>query len=656
MNKNTIIGFILMSGLFVGMMVWNEKSAAEREAVRQEQLAKRHAEQEQERKRAAEWQAAQDTLSEAQKDSLRLVAARQDSLNVITHFGPLANASQGEEKIITLENEVLRLTINTHGGMIESATLKQYINNLDSTELRLFDTRNNNMAISFEGCGHYRDDISTSELYFEPVQQTDSTVTLRLATDEGGALEFVYGIGQEDSYLVDFTIRTENLDRLTHSNRFNLKWNQKLSRTEIGRDFEERYSSLYYRFAGESPDDDELESSSKNGVKNVSGALTWFNFKNQFFSSMLVSRNLFRDGELKSSAIDENDRDGYLYLKDYAANVYFDMERDEERFCFFFGPNNYPLLNDLSEVVADRVGLGTEDIEMEHTIYLGWPVVRWVNRFIVLPFFHWLDSYALNYGLIILLMTLLIKLITLPFTYKSFVASAKMRIAQQLPEIQKINEKYPNQEDAMQKQQELMAFYGKIGVSQMGGCVPMLLQWPVLIALFYFFPTSIELRGESFLWAHDLSTYDAVITWDRYIPVVDWIFHQHISLFCILMTATNIFYTWLMQKQNPSQQSMPGMKAMMYVMPLMFLAILNNYSAGLSYYYFLSTLIGIILTYGIRATLNETKILEQMKYNLTHPKKKSEMSGCAGLAARAQEAQKLQQKQMKEQARKQYRK
>lgn len=656
MNKNTIIGVILMLGLIIGMTVWNDKTAAEREAVRREQLAKRHAEQEQERKRAAEWQAAQDTLSEAQKDSLRLEVARQDSLNVITHFGPLANASQGESKIVTLENEVLRLAINTHGGMIESATLKKYINNLDSTELCLFDTRNNKMAISFEGRGHYRDDISTSELYFETVQQTDSTVTLRVATDEGGALEFVYGIGQNDSYLVDFTIRTENLDRLSHSNRFNLKWSQKLSRTEIGRDFEERYSSLYYRFAGESPDDDDLESGSKNGTKNVSGALTWFNFKNQFFSSMLVSRNLFRDGELKSSAIDENDKEGYLYLKDYAANLYFDMEQAEERFCFFFGPNNYPLLNDLSEVVADRVGLGGEDIEMEHTIYLGWPVVRWVNRFIVLPFFHWLDSYALNYGLIILLMTLLIKLITLPFTYKSFVASAKMRIAQQLPEIQKINEKYPNQEDAMQKQQELMAFYGKIGVSQMGGCVPMLLQWPVLIALFYFFPTSIELRGESFLWAHDLSTYDAVITWDRYIPVVDWIFHQHISLFCILMTATNIFYTWLMQKQNPSQQSMPGMKAMMYLMPLMFLAILNNYSAGLSYYYFLSTLIGIILTYGIRASLNEPKILEQMKYNLTHPKKKSEMSGCAGLAARAQEAQKLQQKQMKEQARKQYRK
>lgn len=655
MNKNTIIGMLLLFALIMGMTWWNGKTANEREMARRELQAKRLAEQELEQKRIAEWNAMQDTLTDAQKDSLNHVAELQDSLNAVKHFGALVEASKGNEEIITLENEVIRVEINTHGGMIESATLKKYINNFDSTELKLFDKRNNDMAIVFEGRGQYRDDISTNELFFSTVQRTDSSVTLRITSTEGGSLDFIYAL-TADSYVVDFAIRTENLDRLSHSNRFNLKWNQKLLRTEVGRDFEERNSSLFYRFAGESPDDDDLESTTKNGIKPVSGALTWFNFKNQFFSSMLISRDLFRDGELKSSAIDEKDKDGYLYLKDYAANLYFDMEQEEERFCFYFGPNNYPLLNDLSEVVAEKVGLGDEDIELEQTIYLGWPIVRWVNRWIVLPFFHWLDSYSLNYGLIILLMTLLIKGVTFPLTRKSFISSAKMRIAQQLPEVQKINEKYPNQEDAMQKQQELMAFYSKIGVSQMGGCIPMLLQWPVLIALFYFFPTSIELRGESFLWAHDLSTYDAVISWDRYIPVVDWIFHQHISLFCILMTVTNIFYTWLMQKQNPAQQSMPGMKAMMYLMPLMFLAILNNYSAGLSYYYFLSTLFGIIMTYVIRASMNEEKILEQMKYNLEHPKKKSEMSGCAGLAARAQEAQKLQQKQMKEQARKQYRK
>lgn len=654
MNKNTITGMFLLLVLFMGMTWWNGKEATEREQVRKELAAKKLAEQEAERARLAEWNAKNDTLSEAQKDSLRFLEAQQDSLNAIKHFGPLVTASKGESHLISLENDVLRLSVNTKGGMIESVSLKDYINNLDSTELQLISSRNNTMSLSFEGRGFYRDDINCSDLYFQPVAQSDSSVTLRVVSEDGGVLDLVYTLSA-GSYVVGFDIQTQHQELLSNDNRFNLKWNHKLPRTEKGRDFEARNSSLFYRFAGEGPDDDDLESSTKNGVKTINGSLTWFNFKNQFFSSILVSCNAFKDGDLRSSVIDENDREGYAYLKDYAANLYFDVEGGTEHMCFYFGPNNYPLLNEISEQVADRVGLNGEDIELEQTIYLGWPIVRWVNRFIVLPFFHWLDSYALNYGLIILLLTLLIKGITFPFTYKSYVSSAKMRIAQRMPEVQKINEKYPNQEDAMQKQQEMMALYGRMGVSQMGGCVPMLFQWPVLIALFYFFPTSIELRGESFLWAEDLSTFDAIISWDKYIPVVDWIFHQHISLFCVLMTATNIFYTWLMQKQNPAQQSMPGMKAMMYVMPLMFLAILNNYSAALSYYYFLSTLAGIIQTYVIRAMMDEDKILEQMKYNMAHPKKKSEMSGCAGLAARAQEAQKLQQQQMKAQARKQYR-
>lgn len=655
MNKNTIIGTLLLIVLFMGMTWWNGKNASEREQARRELKAKQDAEREMQRQHEAELNALMDTLADVQKDSLRNLAVIQDSLNQVKHFGPLVSAAQGEEQVVTLQNDVLSLDVNSRGGMIERVSLKNYINNNDSTELLLFNRNNNNMSISFEGRGVYRDDISTSELYFQPIAVTDSSVTMRLQSEEGGVLDFVYTL-RSGSYVVDFDIRTENLELLAHDRRFNLKWNHRLLRTEVGRDFEERYSSLFYRFANESPTDDDLESSDKNGQKTVSGPLTWFNFKNQFFSSMLISRNLFTDGEMRSSVIDNNEPFGNVYLKDYAVNLYFDMESNSERLCFYFGPNNYPLLDEISEEVAERVGLGDEDIELEHTIYLGWPIVRWVNRFIVLPFFHWLDSYHLNYGLIILLMTLLIKGITFPFVRKSFISSAKMRIAQRLPEVQKLNEKYPNQEDAMQKQQEMMALYSRIGVNQMGGCLPMLFQWPVLIALFYFFPTSIELRGQSFLWAHDLSTYDAIITWDTYIPLVDWVFNQHISLFCVLMTAVNMFYTWLMQKQNPSQQSMPGMKAMMYFMPLMFLAILNNYSAGLSYYYFLSTLISILLTYIIRATMDEDKILEQMKYNLTHPKKKNEQSGCAGWMARAQEAQKLQQKQMKEQVRKQYRK
>ena len=243
MNKNTIIGMLLLFALIMGMTWWNGKTANEREMARRELQAKRLAEQELEQKRIAEWNAMQDTLTDAQKDSLNHVAELQDSLNAVKHFGALVEASKGNEEIITLENEVIRVEINTHGGMIESATLKKYINNFDSTELKLFDKRNNDMAIVFEGRGQYRDDISTNELFFSTVQRNDSSVTLRLTSAEGGTLDFIYALSA-NSYVVDFAIRTENLDRLSHSNRFNLKWNQKMLRTEVGRDFEERNSSL----------------------------------------------------------------------------------------------------------------------------------------------------------------------------------------------------------------------------------------------------------------------------------------------------------------------------------------------------------------------------------------------------------------------------
>jgi len=471
MNKNTIIGTLLLIGLFMGMTWWNGKNASEREQARRELLAKQQAVQDSLQKQEAELSALMDTLSEAQKDSLQNLAALQDSLNTVKHFGPLTEASKGEEQIITLTNDVLTLDVNSHGGMIQRVVLNQFTNNYDSTQMQLFNANNNSMSISFEGRGNYRDDISTSELYFQPVAVSDSSVTMRLQSAEGGVLDFVYTL-RAGSYVVDFDIRTQQLERLAHDRRFNLKWNHKLLRTEQGRDFEERYSSLFYRFANESPDDDDLGTSDKHGQKTISGPLTWFNFKNQFFSSMLISRNLFTDGEMKSTLIEENEPFGNVYLKEYSANLYFDLEKDSERLCFYFGPNNYPLLDELSEEVAERVGLGDEDIELEQTIYLGWPIVRWVNRFIVLPFFHWLDSYHLNYGLIILLLTLLIKGITFPFVRKSFISSAKMRIAQRMPEVQKLNEKYPNQEDAMQKQQEMMALYSRMGVNQMGGCLP----------------------------------------------------------------------------------------------------------------------------------------------------------------------------------------
>ena len=321
--------------------------------------------------------------------------------------------------------------------------------------------------------------------------------------------------------------------------------------------------------------------------------------------------------------------------------------------CFYIGPKDYWKLDDMNDLAASFIGKQNEDLDLEDSFYLGWRfIVHYINSWVIIPLFHFMDKFISSYGIIILLMTLFIKLITLPMTYKSYKSTARMRIANQMPEVQALNEKYPDQADAMQKQQEMMALYSKMGVSPTGGCLPMLIQWPVLIALFYFFPTSIELRHQPFLWADDLSTYDAFLTWDTNIPI----FGNHLSLFCLLMTAVNILYTWIMQKQTPSSQAMPGMKWMMYLMPLMFLFFLNNYSAGLSYYYFLSTLFGIIITYGIRWSMNEDKILAEMKENLKNPKKAKPGKKASGWVARLQEIQREQERQMKKQREEQQRK
>ena len=567
---------------------------------------------------------------------------------------PHNSRQKPSQQIVNLSNNVLSVDISTKGGVLQKATLLEYENYKDE-QLVLFDAKNNHQYFTFYSVyGKY---ITTEDIYFTPLAKTDSSVVMRLKSDDGGILDFVYRLSP-DSYLLDFTIHTVNLDNIVAPTQpsLQLTWNQKLVRTELGRSFEERYSSLFYKYSGESVND---LSQTGSDSERLDGPLAWFNFKNQFFSTILASNDLFRSGTISSNALKEETSPEYL--KEYSADLEIDFTdrlKGEQivPMTYFIGPNNYSLLRDMNDEIASRVGKTNENLEIQNSIYLGWPIVRHINRWIVIPIFHFLDNFNLGYGLIILLLTIFIKLVTLPFTYKSFKSSAKMRIAQKMPEVQAINEKYPNQEDAMAKQQALMALYGKMGVNQMGGCLPMLLSWPVLIALFYFFPTSIELRGESFLWAKDLSTYDAIITWDEPIPVVNWIFHGHISLFCLIMTVVQIFYTWLMQKQNPAQQAMPGMAMMMYLMPLFFLVFLNDYSAGLSYYYTLSLLFSIIQTYAIRASMNEDKILAEMKANLSNPNRKKGGKKASGWIARLQEIQRQQQEELRKQREEQMRK
>ena len=651
MNKNTLIGTVLMCLIFMAMVWTSQPSAEQLEAQRraQDSIARLQTEAIENSMNAgtAASEEPQDSLALAQADSIKQALRQQK-------YGNIAAAATGEEQIVNLSNNVLSVDISTKGGVLQKATLLEYENYKDE-QLVLFDAKNNHQYFTFYSVyGKY---ITTEDIYFTPLAKTDSSVVMRLKSDDGGILDFVYRLSP-DSYLLDFTIHTVNLDNIVAPTQpsLQLTWNQKLVRTELGRNFEERYSSLFYKYSGESVND---LSQTGSDSERLDGPLAWFNFKNQFFSTILASNDLFRSGSLSSNALKEETSPEYL--KEYSADLEIDFTdrlKGEQivPMTYFIGPNNYSLLRDMNDEIASRVGKTNENLEIQNSIYLGWPIVRHINRWIVIPIFHFLDNFNLGYGLIILLLTIFIKLVTLPFTYKSFKSSAKMRIAQKMPEVQAINEKYPNQEDAMAKQQALMALYGKMGVNQMGGCLPMLLSWPVLIALFYFFPTSIELRGESFLWAKDLSTYDAIITWDEPIPVVNWIFHGHISLFCLIMTVVQIFYTWLMQKQNPAQQAMPGMAMMMYLMPLFFLVFLNDYSAGLSYYYTLSLLFSIIQTYAIRASMNEDKILAEMKANLSNPNRKKGGKKASGWIARLQEIQRQQQEELRKQREEQMRK
>ena len=651
MNKNTLIGTVLMCLIFMAMVWTSQPSAEQLEAQRraQDSIARLQTEAIENSMNAgkAASEEPQDSLALAQTDSIKQALRQQK-------YGNIAAAATGEEQIVNLSNNVLSVDISTKGGVLQKATLLEYENYKDE-QLVLFDAKNNHQYFTFYSVyGKY---ITTEDIYFTPLAKTDSSVVMRLKSDDGGILDFVYRLSP-DSYLLDFTIHTVNLDNIVAPTQpsLQLTWNQKLVRTELGRSFEERYSSLFYKYSGESVND---LSQTGSDSERLDGSLAWFNFKNQFFSTILASNDLFRSGTISSNALKEETSPEYL--KEYSADVEIDFTdrlKGEQivPMTYFIGPNNYSLLRDMNDEIASRVGKTNENLEIQNSIYLGWPIVRHINRWIVIPIFHFLDNFNLGYGLIILLLTIFIKLVTLPFTYKSFKSSAKMRIAQKMPEVQAINEKYPNQEDAMAKQQALMALYGKMGVNQMGGCLPMLLSWPVLIALFYFFPTSIELRGESFLWAKDLSTYDAIITWDEPIPVVNWIFHGHISLFCLIMTVVQIFYTWLMQKQNPAQQAMPGMAMMMYLMPLFFLVFLNDYSAGLSYYYTLSLLFSIIQTYAIRASMNEDKILAEMKANLSNPNRKKGGKKASGWIARLQEIQRQQQEELRKQREEQMRK
>ena len=615
-NKSTIIGWILIAAVMVGF-IWINKPT-------EEQLAEQ-----------ARLRAAQDSIAlvQAQQELDQSMAeARYNQTLLQDTTSALYQAAQGEEQTFTLENEVVRLTFSNRGARVTSAILKEYTNQ-EGLPLELFNQDDESINFMLDG---KNENIVTEKLYFEPVEVTENTLVFRMPVGTGH-LDFSYRLLPE-SYMLNFTVQAHGLQNFFPSSMktMNVDWAQRVRQQEKGYTFEQRYTTLTYH----TEKDTEHLSEMKEQSKELAG-VEWIAFKDQFFSSIFIADQQFKSANIKSSPINEGS--GYLKNMEAETTVFFDPSGEKaSQFQFYFGPNQYQTLKESS-----KLSTSGKNLHLDKLIYFGWPIVRWVNRFFVVYLFDWLNSWGINMGIVLLLLTLIVKAIVFPFTYKQYISTAKMRALK--PYIDKINAKYPNPEDALQKQQETMQLYSKYGVSPMSGCLPTLIQMPVWMALFFFIPNAIELRGQKFLWANDLSAYDDLLHWNFNLPLLG----DHISLFCLLFSIVNIVNTLYTMKQQPAggdPQQQKMMKWMMLMMPIIFIFALNNYSAGLNYYYFISTLTTIIIMLVLRKTVDENKLLVQLEANYAknqqQPKKKSGMMArLEAMQKELEEQQKLQQQQ-----------
>ncbi len=603
MDKNTWIGFALIAAIIVGFSMLNRPSTEELERRQHYQDSLRYVRQlEQEAQQAIEQ--AQAALATNTADTAEVSVSLQEV------YGAFAPAAIGTESETILENELLRLHVSNKGGHIQQAELKNYRSYGDTLNpLSLF--KADETKLNFTLITTNNRILHTDQLYFTPQpivadNNGNQVLTMRLMASDESSLDFVYTLSPND-YMVRMSIQNHGMQQVLaqNINYLEMQWNQLIPQHEKGRKFEDRYATLQYMFTDR---DIEKLSESKYESKNITGKLRWIGYKDQFFSTVLIADDAITSARLESSLMPKTS--GYIKQYQTKASVGFDPTGNNSTdFRIYLGPNHYNTLKayDNGLEKADRLNL-------KSLVPLGWKIVAWINRWLVIPMFDLFVSWGLNIGLVILLMTIVIKLIILPFTFSSYRSSAKMRVLK--PQLDAINAKYPP-EKMQERQQATMALYQRAGVSPMSGCLPMLFQFPIVMAMFWFFPTAIELRGQSFLWAEDLSAYDAILTWQAHIPIISWFFGNHLSLFCLLMTVTNLLYTWLnMQTQAMGNDpSTKIMKWMMYLMPIFFMYIFNDYAAGLSYYYFISLLLTILQTYIFRWSVDDKKLLAQMEAN-----------------------------------------
>ena len=630
MDKNTWIGFLLIAGIIVGFSMLNRPSKAEL-AERQRQQdsiqAVRMEERKAQMKTAELTQQAQQAVAEPEELTETEVTNRLQEA-----YGPFAVAAQGEEEHVVLDNGKVRLTISTLGGVIKRAELPEYKASGDSINpLRLFGEGESKLDFTLRTINDRI--LQTANLYFTPVAVDSNRVVMRLKTNNEEAwLDFIYELS--DNYMVSFIIAPHQLQTELAQNirSLDVEWSQVIPQHEQGRKFEERYAQLQYMLVG---GDIEKLSESKEDHEKESANVKWIGYKDQFFSTVFIADESFNSANFYSRPLPSSS--GFVKQYSTSTHVPFDITgTNTTGFRFYMGPNHYNTLKSYDEGVAKE-----DKLHLKSLVPLGWKIVSWINFIIVIPMFDLFTSWGLHIGWVILLMTLVIKLIILPFVFVSYKSSAKMRALK--PQIDAINEKYPA--DKMQeRQQATMQLYQQAGVSPMSGCLPMLFQFPVLMAMFWFLPTAIELRGKSLFWADDLSTYDAVFHWGTNIPLLG----DHLSLFCLLMTIANFGYTFITMQSQATDPNMKFMKYMMYAMPLMFLFIFNDYAAGLSFYYLVSLFITIIQTMIFRWALDDKKMLAEIEAN----KKKRAGKPKSGFMQRLEKMQQEQQRMARENAKK----
>ena len=632
MNKNNIIGFLLIAVVLIGFSWYTQPSAEEqRAAFVQDSIAKaKHAEIEKASKAAA---------AKRQANAKAKIEADSTAL--------FYSALKGQEKKIVLKNEKVELTLNTKGGTVEKAVIKGYVGHniqvkdgsADQKDVTLFDGKDQSLKFMLEA---KEANIITSDLYFTPSNVTDSTVTMTAVAGEGKTLSMTYKLGKD--YMLHMSFSAQGMEGLfsPNYNKMDIDWSDKARQQERGFMFENRYTTLTYHNAEGGTD--YLNEGSEKIDEKIEETIDWVSFKNQFFSAIIVAKDNFDKDAFMTSIPQEK---GSGYLKQFQAKMKTPFDptgKKASEFEFYFGPNDFQILKN-----TEKESTFGKDLEFQRLVYLGWPIIRWINRFFTLYVFDWL-SKVFPMGVVLILITLLLKLITYPMVKKSYMSSAKMRVLK--PKLEAATAQYNKPEDQMQKQQAMMAEYAKYGVSPLSGCLPMLIQMPVWIAMFNFVPNAIQLRGEHFLWMNDLSTYDPIFEWNTNI----WMIGDHLSLTCILFCVANLLYSWMTMRQQRDQmvgqqaEQMKMMQWMMYLMPLMFFFMFNDYSSGLNFYYFISLFFSAAIMWTLRKTTNDEKLLaileKRYQENKSNPKKAN------GLMARMQALQELQRQQQEEMMRK----